>query len=193
MASFGEGTSNLGVFHESVNLAACLALPIVYVCQNNGYAMATRAEYSIKARSVAERAIGYGIPGVDVDGNDVIAVHGAVQAALERARAGDGPTLIDARTYRISGHFTGDDNHYQPQEEREAWLKRDPVKRLRTHLLALGVLSEERLADIRQEASVEISAAIEQAKADPEPGLEALGADDAFCELGDDEVQEWRG
>ena len=104
VTSFGEGTSNLGAFHESINLAACLSLPVVYVCHNNGYAMSTRTEYAIKGASVANRALGYGIPGVQVDGNDVVAVHQAVQTAVARARAGEGPTLIDALTYRISGH-----------------------------------------------------------------------------------------
>jgi TPP-dependent pyruvate/acetoin dehydrogenase alpha subunit len=192
VTTFGDGTSNLGVFHESVNLAACLELPIVYVCQNNGYAMATRTEYAIKARSVADRAIGYGIPGAEVDGNDVVAVYEAVQTALDRARGGGGPTLIDARTYRISGHFTGDDNRYQPEVERDSWLKRDPVERLRARLLAQGVLDEDRLEDIRRQVSIEIAAAIEQAKSDPEPGLDVLGAGDAFCEHADEEVLPWR-
>lgn len=185
VTSFGEGTSNLGTFHESVNLAACLSLPVVYVCQNNGYAMSTRTEYAIKSASVADRAAGYGIPGVRVDGNDVVAVFAAVQTALERARAGDGPTLIDARTYRISGHYTGDNNAYQPAEEREAWLARDPVDRLRASLLAQGVLSESRLDEMRAAARDEVAAAVTAAQADPDPGLEALGPDDLYCELSD--------
>lgn len=182
VTSFGEGTSNLGAFHESVNLAACLSLPVVYVCQNNGYAMSTRTEYAIKAASVADRAAGYGIPGLQVDGNDVVAVFAAVQSALDRARSGGGPTLIDARTYRISGHYTGDANAYQPAGERAAWLARDPVDRLRARLLAQGLMDETRLDEIRQAAGEEVAAAIASAQSDPEPGPEALGPDDLYCE-----------
>ncbi len=182
VTSFGEGTSNIGAFHESVNLAACLSLPVVYVCQNNGYAMSTRTEYAFKGASVADRAAGYGIPGAEVDGNDVVAVFTAVQAALDRARAGHGPTLIDARTYRISGHYTGDSNSYQPPAEREAWLARDPVARLRARLLAQGVMGEARLNDIRDDAAAEVAAALAAAQADPDAGLEALGAGDIYCE-----------
>lgn len=181
VTSFGEGTSNIGAFHEALNLAACLTLPIVYVCQNNGYAMSTRTEYAIKGASVADRAAGYGMPGVRVDGNDVVAVFKAVQAALDRARAGQGPTLIDAHTYRLSGHYTGDTNFYQPAEEREAWMARDPVARLRADLLAQGVLSAERLDEMRSAAQAEVAAAIAAAQADPEAHLEALGPDDLYC------------
>lgn len=181
VTSFGEGTSNIGGFHEALNLAACLSLPIVYVCQNNGYAMSTRSEYSIKTGSVADRAQGYGIPGTEVDGNDVVAVFEAVQTALERARAGHGPTLIDARTYRLSGHYTGDNNHYQPADEREAWIARDPVARLRADLAASGILDEARMDEIRGAAHAEVAAAIAAAQADPEADLSALGPDDLYC------------
>lgn len=191
VTTFGEGTSNLGIFHESVNLAACLSLPIVFVCQNNGYAMSTRTDYSIKAKSVADRAAGYGIPGIQVDGNDVVAVYEAVQTARDRARAGNGPTLIDAQTYRLSGHYTGDNNHYQPREEREFWVQRDPVARLQAQLLTLGILSDRRLAEIQQAAKEEIAAALAQATADPDASLEALGPDEIFCELTDQEVLQW--
>ncbi|PWJ84578.1 pyruvate dehydrogenase E1 component alpha subunit [Pseudaminobacter salicylatoxidans] len=180
VTSFGEGTSNIGGFHEALNMAACLSLPIVYVCQNNGYAMSTRTEYAIKAASVADRAGGYGVPGVQVDGNDVLAVFEAVQSALQRARAGQGPTLIDARTYRLSGHYTGDTNFYQPAEEREQWIARDPVQRLRADLAAQGILDEVRLNEIRAAAHAEVAAAIAAAQADPEADLSALGTSDLY-------------
>ncbi len=181
VTSFGEGTSNLGAFHESLNLASCLSLPIIYVCQNNGYAMSTRTEYALKCASVADRAAGYGMPGVQVDGNDVVAVHQAVQAAVARARAGEGPTLIDARTYRISGHYSADANGYQPPEEREAWLKKDPLLRIKAKLQQRGILSESQVAEIEEGASREIMTAIEEAQADPDPTLEVLGPDDLYC------------
>lgn len=182
VASFGEGSSNLGAFHESVNMAACLSLPIVYVCQNNHFAMSTRSDYALKCVSVADRAVGYGIPGIKVDGNDVLAVHDAVQAALARARAGDGPTLIEALTYRISGHFSADDNAYQPAAEREAWLAKDPLAKIRDTIRVQGLMSADEQAAYEASASAEITAAIEQAQQDPDPGMEALGPDDAYCE-----------
>ncbi|MDR6758782.1 TPP-dependent pyruvate/acetoin dehydrogenase alpha subunit [Mycoplana sp. BE70] len=184
VTSFGEGTSNLGAFHESINLAACLALPVVYVCHNNGYAMSTRTEYAIKGASVANRALGYGIPGVQVDGNDVVAVHQAVQMAVARARAGEGPTLIDALTYRISGHYSADANSYQPAEEREAWLKKDPLDRIKARLLSRGALNEIQIAEIERSVVEEISAAIAEAQNDPDPDLDVLGPDDLYCNDG---------
>lgn len=181
VTSFGEGTSNLGTFHESLNLAACLALPIVYVCQNNGYAMSTRTGYALKCASVADRAAGYGMPGVRVEGNDVVAMHQAVQAAVARARAGQGPTLIDAVTYRISGHYSADPNDYQPKDERAAWLAKDPLLQLKALLKEQGILTEAQLTDIEKAAEAEIAAAIAEAQGDPDPGLDVLGPDDLYC------------
>lgn len=180
VTSFGEGTSNLGAFHESLNLASCLALPIVYICQNNGYAMSTRTEYALKCASVADRAQGYGMPGVRVEGNDVVAMHQAVQEAVARARAGEGPTLIDAVTYRISGHYSADPNDYQPKDERALWLKKDPLLLLKAQLQAQGVMTDAQLAQIEKAAEAEITEAIAQAQADPDPGLEVLGPDDLY-------------
>jgi TPP-dependent pyruvate/acetoin dehydrogenase alpha subunit len=180
VTSFGEGTSNLGAFHESLNLASCLALPIVYICQNNGYAMSTRTDYALKCASVADRAQGYGMPGVRVEGNDVVAMHQAVQEAVARARAGEGPTLIDAVTYRISGHYSADPNDYQPKDERAFWLKKDPLLLLKSRLTAQGVMTDAQLAEIEKAAEAEITEAIAQAQADPDPGLEVLGPDDLY-------------
>lgn len=180
VTSFGEGTSNLGAFHEALNLASCLALPIVYICQNNGYAMSTRTDYALKCASVADRAQGYGMPGIRVEGNDVVAMHQAVQEAVARARAGEGPTLIDAVTYRISGHYSADPNDYQPQDERASWLKKDPLLLLKARLAAHGVMTDTQLTEIEKAAEAEITAAIAQAQADPDPGLEVLGPDDLY-------------
>lgn len=181
VTSFGEGTSNLGAFHESLNLAACLSLPIVYVCQNNGYAMSTRTDYALKCAAVADRALGYGMPGVRVEGNDVVAMHQAVQAAVAKARAGEGPTLIDAVTYRISGHYSADPNDYQPKDERETWLRKDPLLQLKVRLREQSVMTDAELDEIEKSAAAEITAAITQAQADPDPDLEVLGPDDLYC------------
>jgi len=181
VATFGDGTSNLGAVHESMNLAASLSLPIVYVCQNNGYAMSTRSDHAMKCRSVADRAAGYGMPGAEVDGNDVLAVHAAVQAAVARARAGNGPSLIEARTYRISGHFSADPARYQIPAEREEWLRRDPLAKLRAQLTQRGLLTEARAAAIDAAVEPVISAAVLQAERDPEPGPEALGVDAVYA------------
>jgi TPP-dependent pyruvate/acetoin dehydrogenase alpha subunit len=180
VTSFGEGTSNLGAFHESLNLASCLALPVVYICQNNGYAMSTRTDYALKCASVADRAQGYGMPGVRVEGNDVVAMHQAVQEAVARARAGEGPTLIDAVTYRISGHYSADPNDYQPKDERAFWLKKDPLLLLKARLTAQGIMTDAQLTEIEKAAEAEITEAIAQAQADPDPGLEVLGPDDLY-------------
>lgn len=180
VTSFGEGTSNLGAFHESLNLAACLSLPIVYVCQNNGYAMSTRTDYALKCASVADRALGYGMPGIRVEGNDVVAMHEAVQAAVTRARAGEGPTLIDAVTYRISGHYSADLNDYQPKDERAHWLKKDPLLQLKTRLREQGVLTDAQLEEVEKAAEAEISQAIALAQGDPDPDLDVLGPDDLY-------------
>ena len=181
VTTFGEGTSNLGAFHESINLAASLSLPIVYVCQNNRYAMSTPAQQAMKCRSVADRAAGYGIPGLQVDGNDVLAVHQAVQTSVSRARAGGGPSLIDAQTYRISGHYSADPAVYQAAAEREAWQQRDPLALFRNRLLSGGLLNESSASAMDEAAATEVNSALAQAEADPPPGAEVLGLSDVFA------------
>ena len=120
------------------------------------------------------------MPGIRVEGNDVVAMHQAVQSAVARARAGEGPTLIDAVTYRISGHYSADPNDYQPQDERAFWLKKDPLLLLKARLAAQGVMTDAQLTEIEKAAEAEITAAISQAQADPDPGLEVLGPDDLY-------------
>lgn len=181
VTTFGEGTSNLGAFHESINLAASLSLPIVYVCQNNRYAMSTPAQQAMRCRSVADRAVGYGIPGLQVDGNDVLAVHQAVQTSVSRARAGDGPSLIDAQTYRISGHYSADPAAYQVAAEREAWQQRDPLAQFRNQLLGRGLITEAAAITMDETAAADVNSALAQAEADPAPGPEALGLADLFA------------
>lgn len=185
VTSFGDGSSNRGDFHEAVNLAAIYKLPVVFVCQNNQFAISTRASQGLGCRSVADRAVGYGIPGLEVDGNDVVAVHEAVQEAVKRAREGSGPTLIEGRTYRLSGHLASDPCLYRPIEEVEEWKKRDPIDRLREKLISLGVLLREEIEEIRKRAEEEVAAAKKEAEADPFPGEEILGVGDVFAPGGE--------
>ncbi len=130
MASFGDGATNIGAFHEALNLAAVWGLPVIFLCQNNGYGEHTAVREHQRIEHVAERAAAYGMPGVTVDGNDPVAVHEAMSSAVARARAGEGPTLVEAVTYRLFGHVFGDRMGYvDPAELEEAW-KQEPLSRL---------------------------------------------------------------
>jgi TPP-dependent pyruvate/acetoin dehydrogenase alpha subunit len=181
VVSFGDGTSNRGDFHEAINLAAVLKLPIVYVCQNNQYAVSTPASRALGCRSVADRAVGYGIPGVEVDGNDVTAVHEAVQEAVNKARQGNGPSLIEALTYRVGGHMSADPALYRPKEELEAWKRKDPIGQLQKKLIDMKILTVSNIEEMREKIEREISAAVKQAEEDPWPGEQLLGLDDIFA------------
>ncbi len=181
VAVFGDGTSNRGDFHEAVNLAAVLKLPVVYVCQNNQFAISTPSSRGVGARSIADRAAGYGIPGIAADGNDAIGLRAALEVAIERARRGEGPSLIEALTYRVAGHLVADPAGYRAKEEVDAWRARDPIARLRRHLRDCAMLSEgddERLA---QETRARVDAAMAQAGADPEPAADVLGLGQVFA------------
>jgi TPP-dependent pyruvate/acetoin dehydrogenase alpha subunit len=157
---FGDGASNAGPFHESINIAAKWKLPMLYVCENNLWSATTPAADTLAHIDVAARAAGYGIPGVIVDGNDVLAVYAAAEAAVDRARAGDGPTLIECKTYRWRGHTERiEDVDPRPPEEIEAWRRKDPIQRLVTSLQEQALLSDEGW----QKMDEEILAAIEQA------------------------------
>ena len=181
VVTFGDGTSNLGAFHEAINLASCLGLPIVFVCQNNQYAMSMSAKEAMHGASVADRALGYGIPGVQVAGNDVLAVHNAVQVAVRRARAGHGPTLIEALTYRVAGHRSGERAAYQDHEEKQAWLARDPLDRFQGVLTDMGLLDQKELEKINAEILENVAAAMKQAQEDPDPVGDVLGIDEVFA------------
>jgi pyruvate dehydrogenase E1 component alpha subunit len=169
VAFFGDGAANQGVLHESLNLAAIWSLPVVYVCENNGFAESTPAAYATSVEDVAARASAYGIPGAIVDSRDVLAVHEVAAEAIDRARRGDGPTLLEAKTYRIRGHFEGDPELYRDDDERREARERDPLPRLRERLLADGTASEADLEAIQAEILAEIEAAVEHAKASPWP------------------------
>jgi TPP-dependent pyruvate/acetoin dehydrogenase alpha subunit len=166
---FGEGASNEGSFHEALNLAAAWNLPMLFVCENNLYAEMTPFREASRLPDVAQRAAGYGIPGAIVDGNDVLAVLAAARVAVERARAGKGPTLLELKTYRYGGHFQGDPCNYRTREEEAGWRGRDPLARLRAHILANGPVTEETLAALDREVGREVAEAIELALRSPDP------------------------
>lgn len=169
---FGDGASNEGTFHESLNLAALWTLPVVYVCQNNAWAEFTPASESTAVPDIATRAAGYGIPGVVVDGNDVLAVHAAAAEAVGRARRGDGPTLLEAKTYRWEGHVVGEQafvGEYRDPQEVAAAQARCPIGRLSAHLLATGAASPADLERVRAEVDAELAAAVAFARSSPFP------------------------
>jgi TPP-dependent pyruvate/acetoin dehydrogenase alpha subunit len=177
VCAFGDGTANRGDFHENVNLAACWQLPIVYLCQHNGWAISEPAEIYLPA-PIVDRAAGYGIPGVVVDGNDVEAVQAEVGKAVERARRGEGPTLIEARTWRRKGHWGGDAAAYR-QGPPPSGL-RDPLELTAERLIQRGLADAETLARLREEADAEVAEALARAKALPEAGAAELGFDEVF-------------
>ena len=166
---FGDGASNQGTFHEGINMAAIWQLPVIFVCENNLYAMGTRQSITMKIENIADRATAYGIPGVVVDGNDVLAVYEAALSAVERARRDEGPTLIECKTYRHRGHSRVDPAKYRPKEEVEAWLAKDPIKQLRERLLQSTILTEVEIQRIDEEVSTEIEEAVKYSMESPYP------------------------
>ena len=170
----GDGATNQGVWHESINLAAAWGLPVIFLCENNQWAISMPYEQAVGNPSVADRAIGYGIPGVTVDGFNAIAVHDAVAEAAERARAGDGPTLIEARFYRYIGHFVADDEAYRDLECNKEWERFDPITRLGQYLTDAGIVDAAWIAEADAGAAATVADAIEFAKAAPEPELDTL-------------------
>jgi len=166
---FGDGACNQGTFHEGINLAAIWGLPVVFVCENNLYAASTRISKVMLLRNVADRAGAYGIPGVTVDGNDVIAVYKATYEAVRRAREGRGPTLIECLTYRHGGHSRGDPATYRPKEEVEEWMRKDPIPRFKSQLIEMKVLTEKEANDIEKEVLTAIEDAFKFARESPLP------------------------
>ena len=164
---FGDGTSNRAPVHESMNLAAVWKLPVVFVCYNNQYAISLHWRKAIAASSIADRALGYGMPGVEVDGNDVIACYEAAYTAVERARAGDGPSLIEAKTYRLRGHWEGDPETYRSKDEVLEARRRDPVELYRQSLVRIGVLDEDEASSIAARLKAEVEQAVQTVQAMP--------------------------
>lgn len=165
---FGDGAAAQGVFHESLGLASLWRLPVIYVCENNLWAATTPICDGWPVEDLAPRAESFGMPGLTVDGNDVLAVHAAAGEAVARARAGDGPTLIEAKTYRHRPHCMVIPEH-RPAEERERWAQLDPIARFERRLLEQGAMSDLELADLRTEVETEIEAAAQFARESPLP------------------------
>lgn len=177
VAFLGDGATNIGAFHESLNLAAIWKLPAIFVVENNHYGEYSPMEATTPVRQLTVRAASYAMPGVAVDGNDVVAVRAATREAVRRARAGDGPTLIEADTYRQSGHSRSDPGAYRPPGELEAWLARDPIMLLEQALTGGGQVTRDQLDAVRAEVATEVAAALAAARAWPEPPLESLHED----------------
>ena len=175
---FGDGASSQGSLHESMNLASIWKLPIIFVCENNRYAEATPYEYAVAGGSISNRAAGYGMPGVSVDGQSLLDMFEVSGEAVRRARAGDGPTLIEAHTYRYQGHFGADNTlSYRTEEEEAYYLDRDCIERLKVHLLDGGYATESDLAVIDEGAVEAVAAAVKFADESPFPADEELTTD----------------
>jgi TPP-dependent pyruvate/acetoin dehydrogenase alpha subunit len=172
MTYVGDGSSNAGVFHETLNIAAVQNAPLVVIVENNQYAYSTPLSQQMKVHDIAKRADGYGIANMIVDGNDVEAVYAVTKAAIEHARAGGGPTLIEAKTMRMLGHAIHDGAEYVPRELLEAWEKRNPVVLFEQKLLAEGVADQAEIDEIKHRCDVEVTDAIEFAEQSPFPDAE---------------------
>jgi pyruvate dehydrogenase E1 component alpha subunit len=174
---FGEGGNNQGALHENANLAAIWKLPVIYFCENNQYAMSMSVTRATAVPDIATRAAAYSMPGANVDGMDVLAVFDAVSRAAERARAGEGPSLIVATTYRFEGHNIGDPQPYRTKDEVEQWRQRDAIERFRQYLVKEGIATREETEKIEQSVAQKIEDAIEFARQSPEPDLSTLEED----------------
>ena len=177
IAYFGDGASNIGAVHEALNLASVWRLPVVFVCQNNEWGEHTRYEKATSAPRIADRAVAYAMPGVRVDGNDPLAMFAVAKEAIERARSGGGPTLVEAMTYRFHGHVFGDADSYMDKDRKAAAIAADPVPRFRAQLIAGGIATEARLAAMEAQIEAEIDEAVDFALASPFPGIEELARD----------------
>jgi len=169
VAYFGEGASNVGDFHEALNFAGVQRLPIIFVCENNQYAYSVPIEKSMAIDDVADRAESYGFDGVAINGNDVLAVYQSTQGALARARSGEGPTLIECKTYRWHGHSEHDKAFYRTNEELAMWKSRDPIPTFTTYLKGLHVLSDQQEQDTVERVAKVIDEAVEFAMNAPDP------------------------
>lgn len=165
MTFFGDGATSEGDFHEGLNFAGVFQIPVIFVCQNNQWAISIPRAKQTRSKTLAQKALAYGMPGIQVDGNDVLAVYAASKEAVERARAGDGPTMIECVTYRLTMHTTADDpTRYRTEKEVETWTQRDPLPRFQNYLLDKGLLSEDKIKATEGEIQAEIQAAVEQAE-----------------------------
>jgi acetoin:2,6-dichlorophenolindophenol oxidoreductase subunit alpha len=177
VAYFGDGASNIGAFHESLNLAAVWKLPVLFVCQNNGFAEHTRYENGTGTDFIAKRAVGYGMPGYTVDGNDPVDMWQHAKEAIDRARAGEGPTLLECKTFRFCGHLIGDDNKYMNPGELDAAKADDPLPKFRQKLVDEGIATEAQLEEMKTAIEAEVAEAIEFGLASEYPPMEELRRD----------------
>jgi len=173
VAFFGDGATNSGAFHEGIGLASAWRLPVLFVCQNNQYQQSTPTRDYTRLSDIADRAKGYGIPGISVDGNDAIAVAEVAREAIEKCRKGEGPILIVGNTYRTVGHHMGDPGtSYRPKEEVDEWKKKDPIKRLRQQMVQNKMATNAELDKIEQNVLRELDEAVKFAQESPEPAPE---------------------
>ncbi len=165
MTFFGDGATSEGDFHEAMNFAGVFTLPVIFVCQNNQWAISVPRSKQTRSKTLAQKAIAYGIPGIQVDGNDILAVYTAVGEAVDRARKGEGPTLIECETYRIMMHTTADDpKRYRSEDEVNEWKKKDPIVRYQTYLKNKGLLTDKDIEGIEEEIKAEIQTAVEHSE-----------------------------
>ncbi|TBH21506.1 pyruvate dehydrogenase (acetyl-transferring) E1 component subunit alpha [Thermus thermamylovorans] len=189
--AIGDGGTSEGDFHEGLNFAAVFRAPVVFLVQNNGYAISVPKEKQMRVDYIARRAEGYGMPGVVVDGNDAAAVYLEARKAVERARKGEGPTLLEALTYRLAPHTTSDDpSRYRTREEEEAWRAQDPILRLRRALEARGLWDEGKEGELLAELEAEFTQELALADAAPEPRPEEI-VEHVYAEMGPDQRRAW--
>jgi TPP-dependent pyruvate/acetoin dehydrogenase alpha subunit len=174
LSLFGDGAANEGIFHESLNMAALWDLPVLFLCENNQYAMSMQVSRSTAKLPIASRAEIYGIPGYHVDGNDVLLVYETIYQAAEHVRRGDGPVLVEAETYRYFGHSKSDRNLYRTKDEIAQWRKRDSIARFRSRLVGGNILTEKEAEEIDRAAQGAIEDAVAFAEASPEPDPSTL-------------------
>lgn len=177
VCNFGDGATNIGAFHEALNLASVWQLPVVFVCQNNGYAEHTKYEYGTGARAIVDRAIAYGMHGIQCDGNDAVEMYAAANEAIERARAGKGPTLLEAKTFRFRGHLLGDDSHYIAEEEMAAAIEADPMPRFRAWLIEQGHATDADISALETCNRDDFEDAVQFGLSSPWPDVSELSKD----------------
>jgi pyruvate dehydrogenase E1 component alpha subunit len=181
LVHFGEGTTSRGDVHEAMNWASVMTLPVVFICNNNSYAYSTPTEKQFVVENVATRAAGYAMPGVTVDGTNVLAVHSAVGKAIERARSGKGPSFVECKTFRMTGHSAHDSADYVPKGLLQKWAKRDPILQLEKVLLGRKIITMRRIQELETEIHQQIDDAVAYAEARPMPdGADALKG--VYCE-----------
>ena len=169
VAFFGDGASNQGTFHESLNLASVWKLPAIFICENNGFGISVPVRQSTSVKDVSVRAKGYDMPGITVDGNDVYAINEAIEKAIKHAKAGKGPTLIEAKTYRWRGHWTGDPEVYRTKDDVKEWMEKCPIKRMKAKMIEDKIATEKELNAIEEKAKADVEEAAQFALDSPEP------------------------